>query len=45
MIYISVCIPTKNRLDYLTKTVESIINDNVDVHAYEIVIADNSDDD
>ncbi|OAF45749.1 hypothetical protein AXK30_01730 [Escherichia coli] len=35
----------KNRLDYLTKTVESIINDNVDVHAYEIVIADNSDDD
>lgn len=42
---ISICIPTKDRLKHLTATVESIINDGVDVSLYEIVISDNSDND
>ncbi|POZ19608.1 glycosyl transferase family 2 [Lelliottia aquatilis] len=45
MIYLSICIPTKNRLEYLRSTIESIINDNVDKELYQIVISDNSDDD
>ncbi|MBB6114512.1 glycosyltransferase involved in cell wall biosynthesis [Rahnella inusitata] len=42
---ISICIPTKDRLKHLTATVDSIINDDVDVSLYEIVISDNSDND
>lgn len=40
---VSICIPTKDRLEHLTKTINSIIEDNVDPSDFEIVISDNSD--
>ncbi|MBN3132397.1 glycosyltransferase [Pectobacterium brasiliense] len=43
MLYVSICIPTKNRSNYVKETVESILNDDVDKSEYEIVISDNSD--
>lgn len=43
MLYVSICIPTKNRFNYVKETVESILNDDVDKSEYEIVISDNSD--
>lgn len=45
MIYLSICIPTKNRIEYIKKTIESIVNDGVDKSLYQIVISDNSDND
>ena len=45
MIYLSICIPTKDRLAYLQETINSIINDGCDTSEYEIVISDNSDGD
>lgn len=42
---VSICIPTKDRLEHLTKTIDSIINDGVDANDFEIVISDNSDND
>lgn len=44
MVLVSICIPTRNRIVYLKKTVESIISDGVSISDYEIVISDNSDD-
>ncbi len=43
MLYLSICIPTKDRVEYLKKTVQSIIESPVDYQNYEIVISDNSD--
>ncbi|MDX7863123.1 glycosyltransferase family 2 protein [Aeromonas caviae] len=45
MIYLSICIPTKDRLTYLQETINSIINDGCDTSEFEIVISDNSDGD
>ena len=45
MIYLSICIPTKNRVGYLKKTISSILNDGIDKSLFQIVISDNSDDD
>uniref|UniRef100_UPI0011E86F79 glycosyltransferase n=1 Tax=Serratia marcescens TaxID=615 RepID=UPI0011E86F79 len=42
---VSICIPTKDRLEHLKKTIDSIINDNVNANDYEIVISDNSESD
>lgn len=39
---VSICIPTKNRIQHLKKTISSIISDNVDINDFEIVISDNS---
>lgn len=43
MIYVSICIPTKDRLNTLKDTIESILHDNVPLENYQIVISDNSD--
>lgn len=43
MIYVSICIPTKDRVDNLRSTIESILSDNVNPSHYQIVISDNSD--
>ncbi|MEX9756564.1 glycosyltransferase [Providencia vermicola] len=43
MIYISICIPTKDRINNLIDTINSILDDNVDPNYYQIVISDNSD--
>lgn len=45
MTLLSICIPTKNRINYLKRTIQSIIDDDVDPSLYEIVISDNSDND
>jgi len=45
MIYLSICIPTKNRLDYIKTTINSIIDDDVDNSLFQIIISDNSDND
>lgn len=42
---VSICIPTKDRLELLKRAVNSIVNDGVPKEQYEIVIADNSDND
>jgi len=43
MIYVSICIPTKDRIEYLQQTISSIIDDYQRYEEYEIVISDNSD--
>lgn len=45
MTIVSICIPTKDRLEHLKKTIDSIINDGVNINDYEIVISDNSESD
>lgn len=42
---VSICIPTKDRLELLKRAVNSIINDGVLKEKYEVVISDNSDSD
>ena len=39
---LSICIPTKNRVDILRKTLESILNQNVSADVYEVCVSDNS---
>ncbi|WP_077999252.1 glycosyltransferase [Edwardsiella tarda] len=43
MIYLSICIPTKDRSEQVKKTIQSILDDNVNKSFYQIVISDNSD--
>lgn len=43
MIFVSLCIPTKDRLKYLKETIESVIMDAENLDDFEIVISDNSD--
>ncbi|WFQ78871.1 glycosyltransferase [Xenorhabdus sp. SF857] len=43
MIFVSICIPTKDRVEYLKETLMSIINDHENRSEYEIVVSDNSD--
>ncbi|HHZ8354275.1 TPA: glycosyltransferase [Morganella morganii] len=43
MIFVSLCIPTKDRLKYLKETIESVILDVENFNDFEIVISDNSD--
>lgn len=45
MIYVSICIPTKNRLSYLKEVINSIKFDGVSFEHYQIVVSDNSDND
>lgn len=45
MTLLSICIPTRNRINYLKETIGSIIDDGVEPSLYEIIISDNSDND
>lgn len=42
MILLSICIPTKDRFEFLIENINSILVDNVPYDKYQIVIADNS---
>lgn len=39
---ISICIPTKNRVDILRETLKSILNENINPAIFEICVSDNS---
>lgn len=39
---LSICIPTKNRVDILRETLKSILEQNISVDVYEICVSDNS---